>query len=94
MTFTRGSEKLHPWFFTPTTGDSVCRKTENPPFIGLDEGRGRTTLAFLRVAEFVRFPADIDLRGFTYIDAATTLFHCHQQLHMDYGFMSLFAYDA
>jgi FtsP/CotA-like multicopper oxidase with cupredoxin domain len=21
-----------------------------------------------------------------------TLFHCHQQLHMDYGFMSLFEY--
>ncbi len=21
-----------------------------------------------------------------------TLFHCHQQLHMDYGFMTLFAY--
>jgi len=23
-----------------------------------------------------------------------TLFHCHQQLHMDYGFMTLFDYDA
>ncbi len=23
-----------------------------------------------------------------------TLFHCHQQLHMDYGFMALFAYGA
>jgi len=21
-----------------------------------------------------------------------TLFHCHQQLHMDYGFMALFSY--
>jgi len=21
-----------------------------------------------------------------------TLFHCHQQLHMDFGFMALFAY--
>jgi FtsP/CotA-like multicopper oxidase with cupredoxin domain len=23
-----------------------------------------------------------------------TLFHCHQQLHMDYGFMTLFDYAA
>ena len=23
-----------------------------------------------------------------------TLFHCHQQLHMDYGFMTLFDYVA
>ena len=22
----------------------------------------------------------------------TTLFHCHQQLHMDFGFMALFQY--
>ena len=22
----------------------------------------------------------------------TTLFHCHQQLHMDFGFMALFDY--
>jgi FtsP/CotA-like multicopper oxidase with cupredoxin domain len=23
-----------------------------------------------------------------------TLFHCHQQMHMDYGFMALMQYDA
>ena len=25
-------------------------------------------------------------------DPGMTLFHCHQQLHMDFGFMTLFEY--
>jgi FtsP/CotA-like multicopper oxidase with cupredoxin domain len=33
--------------------------------------------------------ADID---FTANDPGVTLFHCHQQLHMDFGFMTLFDY--
>jgi FtsP/CotA-like multicopper oxidase with cupredoxin domain len=33
--------------------------------------------------------AEID---FTADNPGLTLFHCHQQLHMDYGFMSLFDY--
>jgi FtsP/CotA-like multicopper oxidase with cupredoxin domain len=27
-------------------------------------------------------------------DPGLTLFHCHQQLHMDFGFMALFDYVA
>ena len=30
---------------------------------------------------------------FTADNPGLTLFHCHQQLHMDYGFMSLFDYE-
>jgi FtsP/CotA-like multicopper oxidase with cupredoxin domain len=33
--------------------------------------------------------AEVD---FTANNPGLTLFHCHQQLHMDYGFMSLFDY--
>ena len=29
---------------------------------------------------------------FTADNPGLTLFHCHQQLHMDYGFMALFDY--
>jgi FtsP/CotA-like multicopper oxidase with cupredoxin domain len=29
---------------------------------------------------------------FTADNPGLTLFHCHQQLHMDYGFMTLFDY--
>ena len=29
---------------------------------------------------------------FTADDPGLTLFHCHQQLHMDFGFMTLFDY--
>ena len=29
---------------------------------------------------------------FTADNPGDTLFHCHQQLHMDYGFMALFRY--
>ena len=35
--------------------------------------------------------AEID---FTADNPGLTLFHCHQQLHMDYGFMSLFDYKS
>ena len=31
---------------------------------------------------------------FTADNPGLTLFHCHQQLHMDYGFMSLFGYSG
>jgi FtsP/CotA-like multicopper oxidase with cupredoxin domain len=34
--------------------------------------------------------AEID---FVASNPGLTLFHCHQQLHMDFGFMALFAYD-
>ena len=34
--------------------------------------------------------AEID---FVASNPGLTLFHCHQQLHMDFGFMTLFAYD-
>jgi hypothetical protein len=30
--------------------------------------------------------------GFVADDPGLTLFHCHQQLHMDFGFMTLFDY--
>ena len=29
---------------------------------------------------------------FTAVNPGLTLFHCHQQLHMDFGFMTLFDY--
>ena len=29
---------------------------------------------------------------FTADNPGSTLFHCHQQTHMDFGFMTLFAY--
>jgi FtsP/CotA-like multicopper oxidase with cupredoxin domain len=31
---------------------------------------------------------------FTADNCGDTLFHCHQQLHMDYGFMRLFRYTS
>ena len=31
---------------------------------------------------------------FTADNPGPTLFHCHQQLHMDYGFMTLFDYES
>jgi FtsP/CotA-like multicopper oxidase with cupredoxin domain len=31
---------------------------------------------------------------FTADNPGDTLFHCHQQLHMDYGFMRLFRYTS
>jgi FtsP/CotA-like multicopper oxidase with cupredoxin domain len=34
-------------------------------------------------------PCDFD---FIADDPGLTLFHCHQQLHMDFGFMALFDY--
>jgi FtsP/CotA-like multicopper oxidase with cupredoxin domain len=33
--------------------------------------------------------ADVD---FTADQSGLSLFHCHQQLHMDFGFMALFNY--
>jgi FtsP/CotA-like multicopper oxidase with cupredoxin domain len=30
---------------------------------------------------------------FTADNPGLTLFHCHQQLHMDFGFMTLFDYS-
>ena len=50
--------------------------------------------------EFIGVLKDVvTVKGFKKIEAdftpamdGLTLFHCHQQLHMDYGFMSLFRY--
>jgi len=31
---------------------------------------------------------------FTADNPGATLFHCHQQLHMDYGFMTMLQYES
>jgi FtsP/CotA-like multicopper oxidase with cupredoxin domain len=37
-------------------------------------------------------PALVKLSEYFANNPGLTLFHCHQQLHMDFGFMALFKY--
>ena len=58
-----------------------------------------TMSAFLMIPVAARTPDVVMLGGYQEIEVdftannpGRTLFHCHQQLHMDFGFMALFDY--
>ena len=48
-----------------------------------------TAPSWFSLKEYVYQEAEVD---FVADNPGLTLFHCHQQLHMDYGFMTLFDY--
>jgi FtsP/CotA-like multicopper oxidase with cupredoxin domain len=52
---------------------------------------GLATTGVLKDVVMVGGYAEVEVE-FTADNPGLTLFHCHQQLHMDYGFMSLFDY--
>ncbi len=52
---------------------------------------GRTTRGILKDTVLVQSNTQVDVE-FTANDPGSTLFHCHQQDHMDMGFMMLFRY--
>lgn len=54
---------------------------------------GQPTSGVLKDVVMVGGYQEVEI-DFTADNPGLTLFHCHQQLHMDYGFMSLFDYTA
>src|ERR1700688_2201250 len=52
---------------------------------------GRPTSGVMKDVVMVGGYQEVEV-DFTADNPGLTLFHCHQQLHMDYGFMSLFDY--
>ncbi len=52
---------------------------------------GKPTAGVMKDVVMVGGYQEVDV-DFTADDPGLTLFHCHQQLHMDYGFMTLFDY--
>lgn len=52
---------------------------------------GKATAGVMKDVVMVGGYQEVDV-DFTADDPGLTLFHCHQQLHMDYGFMTLFDY--
>jgi FtsP/CotA-like multicopper oxidase with cupredoxin domain len=55
---------------------------------------GRTVLSGLRKDTVLVMPLETVAIDFTADNPGDTLFHCHQQLHMDFGFMTLIKYNA
>ena len=55
---------------------------------------GRTQLSGLRKDVINVMPLDTVAVDFTADNPGDTLIHCHQQLHMDYGFMQIIKYTA
>jgi len=55
---------------------------------------GSQALSGLRKDVVLVMPLQTVAVDFTADNPGNTLFHCHQQLHMDFGFMTLFKYDA
>lgn len=55
---------------------------------------GSQVLSGLRKDVVLVMPLQTVAVDFTADNPGNTLFHCHQQLHMDFGFMTLFKYDA
>ncbi len=53
---------------------------------------GRATSGVMKDVIMVRGYQEVEV-DFVADNPGLTLFHCHQQLHMDFGFMSLFDYD-
>ncbi len=54
----------------------------------------RKTLSGLRKDVVLIMPLETVAIDFTADNPGDTLFHCHQQLHMDFGFMTLIKYKA
>ena len=54
---------------------------------------GRPTSGVMKDVVMVPPMGQVDAE-FTADNPGPTLFHCHQQLHMDYGFMTLFDYES
>jgi FtsP/CotA-like multicopper oxidase with cupredoxin domain len=52
---------------------------------------GRKTAGILKDVVMVGGYQEVEV-DFVANDPGLTLFHCHQQLHMDFGFMTLFDY--
>src|ERR1700737_905385 len=52
---------------------------------------GRSTSGILKDVVMLGGYQEADI-GFVADNPGMTLFHCHQQLHMDFGFMTLFEY--
>jgi FtsP/CotA-like multicopper oxidase with cupredoxin domain len=52
---------------------------------------GKTTAGVMKDVVMVGGYQEIEV-DFTADNPGLTLFHCHQQLHMDFGFMTLFDY--
>jgi FtsP/CotA-like multicopper oxidase with cupredoxin domain len=55
---------------------------------------GRTQLSGLRKDVINVMPLETVAVDFTADNPGDTLLHCHQQLHMDYGFMTIIKYTA
>jgi FtsP/CotA-like multicopper oxidase with cupredoxin domain len=53
---------------------------------------GKATAGVIKDVIMVGGYQEVEI-DFTADNPGLTLFHCHQQLHMDFGFMSLFAYE-
>ena len=52
---------------------------------------GKPTSGFLKDTVVVNASKIVEV-DFTADNPGNTLFHCHQQLHMDFGFMALLKY--
>ena len=57
----------------------------------LVRGGGKPTSGVLKDVVMLDGFQEIEI-DFVADNLGTTLFHCHQQLHMDFGFMALFDY--
>jgi len=58
---------------------------------GLTKFGGKATSGVMKDVVMVGGYQEVEV-DFVADNPGLTLFHCHQQLHMDYGFMSLFDY--
>jgi len=69
----------------------ACNPVENLLAIGTDAGTIPLSARFFENTVNVPVGTTMDME-FVADNPGLTLFHCHQQLHMDFGFMTLFDY--